>query len=69
MTLIGLRKNLMEIFEVLDRFEILNKNDTNFELLRRSYVDEDLHSILKLSDNEELRKAVLENNIHSIFRK
>jgi len=58
----------MEIFEVLDRFEILNKNDTNFELLRRSYVDEDLHSILKLSDNEELRKAVLENNIHSIFR-
>jgi len=58
----------MEIFEILDRFELLNKNNTNFELLRRSYVDEDLHSILKLSNNEELRKAILEKNIHSIFR-
>lgn len=59
----------MNINELLDRFEILYPSNERIELIRRSYVDNDLSSIFKLaSPNEELRKAVIENNIHSIFR-
>ncbi len=58
----------MEIFEILDRFEILNPNNEKFSLLRRSYNDENLHSIFQLSEVDELSKAILNKNVHSIFR-
>jgi hypothetical protein len=57
----------MEIFEILDRFELLHNNE-KFSDLRRAYIDQDLPSIFKLCNKEELRKAVLEKNAHSIFR-
>lgn len=54
------------IQDILDRFEFLYNG--NMENVRRFYNDKDLTSIFKLSNNEELRKAVVEKNIHSIFR-
>ena len=54
------------IQDILDRFEFLY--NSNMENVRRFYNDKDLSSIFKLSTNEELRKAVVEKNIHSIFR-
>jgi hypothetical protein len=67
MTLIGCGRDLMEIKDLLDRFEILFST-TGISNLRRSYTDKDLSSIFKFLDNEELRKAVIEENLHSIFR-
>ena len=58
----------MELYEILDRFELLNQNDNNFGDLRRAYIDQDLSSIFRLCNNEELRKIVIEKNVHSIFR-
>ena len=58
----------MEIYEILDRFELLHSNDERFSDLRRAYIDQDWASIFKLCENDELRKAVLEKNVHSIFR-
>jgi hypothetical protein len=55
-----------QIRDILDRFEFLYGG--NLEHVRRMYNDKDLTSIFKLSNNEELRKAVVEKNIHSIFR-
>lgn len=65
---------MLEIFEILDRFEILYPDVEEYSLLRRSYTDRDMSSIFKLFDEkdfpeiDDLRKAVLEKNIHSIFR-
>jgi hypothetical protein len=65
----------MQIFELLDRFELLYPNNTKLADLRRSYIDGDLTSIFRLlegiqvsGDVDDLRKAVLEKNLHSIFR-
>ena len=59
----------MEIFKLLDRFELLFENDDRFADIRRAYIDQDLSSIFKLSNTaDDLRKAVLEQNWHSIFR-
>jgi len=55
-----------DIVDLLDRFELLY--DGNISNVRRMYNDKDLSSIFKLANNEELRKAVLEKNLHSIFR-
>ena len=55
-----------KIRDILDRFEFLYGGD--LEHVRRMYNDNDLSSIFKLTDNDELRKAVIEENIHSIFR-
>jgi len=54
------------IVDLLDRYETLYGGDV--ENLRRFYNDQDIHSIFKLSKNEDLRKAILEKNLHSIFR-
>lgn len=54
--------------ELLDRFEILNKDNEELRLLRRIYNDRDLSSIFKLSDNLDLRRAVMDQNLHSLFR-
>lgn len=58
----------MEIYKILDRFELLYPNDTRLADLRRAYIDQDLNSVFRLVDKEELRKVVVEKNIHSIFR-
>lgn len=58
----------MEIYKILDRFELLYSNDERFADLRRTYIDQDLNSVFRLVDKEELRKAIVEKNIHSIFR-
>ena len=55
-----------DIKDLLDRFELLYGGD--IENVRRFYNDKDLSSIFKLTENEELRKAVVEKNLHSIFR-
>jgi hypothetical protein len=58
----------MEIYKILDRFELMYPNDSRMSDLRRAYIDQDLASIFRLCDHEELRKAILDQNIHSIFR-
>jgi len=52
--------------DMLDRFEMLYQGDISN--VRRFYNDTDLSSIFKLSNNDELRKAVIEKNLHSVFR-
>jgi hypothetical protein len=66
---------MLEIYELLDRFELLYPNNDGLADLRRAYIDQDLSSIFRLLSTtevvgsaEDLRKAVLEKNIHSIFR-
>ena len=59
----------METFELLDRFELLYPTNTKLADLRRTYIDEDLSSLFRLTNsNDELRKAIIEKNMHSIFR-
>lgn len=59
----------MEIYKILDRFELLFPVDERFADLRRAYIDRDIHSIFKLVDvDNELRKAIIGKNVHSIFR-
>ena len=55
-----------QIRDILDRFEFLYGGE--LEHVRRFYNDTEFSSIFKLTDNDELRKAVVEENIHSIFR-
>jgi hypothetical protein len=65
---------MLEIYELLDRFELLYPTNSKLSDLRRSYIDRDLSSIFRLLPNtvngdiEDLRKAVTEHNLHSIFR-
>tara|TARA_B100000900_G_C20597966_1_gene724214 strand:- start:912 stop:3644 length:2733 start_codon:yes stop_codon:yes gene_type:complete len=54
------------IVDILDRFELLYGD--KIENLRRMYNSNDLSSIFKLANNEDLRKAVIEKNLHSVFR-
>ena len=54
-----------EIVDLLDRFEYMYEGVSN---VRRLYNDRDLSSVFKIANNEELRKAVVEKNMHSIFR-
>ena len=59
----------MQTFELLDRFELLYPTNSKLADLRRTYIDFDLSSLFRLTDaDEELRKAVVEKNLHSIFR-
>lgn len=58
----------MEIFEILDRYEMLYPNVSEFGDLRRAYIDRDWNSVFRITGQEELRKAILEKNLHSLFR-
>tara|TARA_B100000282_G_scaffold254703_1_gene200369 strand:- start:1108 stop:2304 length:1197 start_codon:yes stop_codon:yes gene_type:complete len=59
----------MEKFELLDRFELLYPHLEKLSELRRLYIDKDLSSLFKITNaDEELRKAVMEQNLHSVFR-
>jgi len=54
-----------EIVDLLDRFEYMYEGLSD---VRRLYNDKDISSVFKIANNEELRKAVVEKNLHSIFR-
>ena len=58
----------MKIQSLLDRYEILFSDNTKIADLRRSVVAHDISSEFRLCRNDELRKAVLNENIHSILR-
>lgn len=62
---------MLEIYEILDRVELLYPTNTNLSDLRRSYLDKDLSSIFRLvNDNnkEDLRKLIMEDNIWSLWK-
>lgn len=52
----------MEIHELLDRFELLYPGSTELADLRRAYIDQDLRSIFKLVNFEDLAGLILDNN-------
>lgn len=65
---------MLEIYELLDRFELLYPKNSKLSDLRRAYIDRDISSIFRLlpnvvsGDSDDLRKAVIDQNLHSIFR-
>jgi len=60
---------MLQTFELLDRFELLYSDNSKLADLRRTFIDMDLSSLFRLTDtDDELRKAILEENLHSIFR-
>lgn len=61
---------MLEIFEILDRFELLYPEITSLSDLRRAYIDQDLNSIFRLvsdENKEDLRKLILEDNIWKLW--
>lgn len=60
--------------ELLDRMEILFPDQPIFTDLRRAYIDRDMSSLFRLlannygEDADQIRKAVMEGNLHAIFR-
>jgi len=59
----------MQTFELLDRFELLYPTNSKLSDLRRTYIDQDISSLFRLTNtDDELRKAIIEKNLHSIFR-
>lgn len=56
------------IQDLLDRAEILSGGHAKITLLRRAYNDRDLSAIFGLCDNDDLRQAVMEDNLRSLFR-
>jgi hypothetical protein len=61
---------MLEIHELLDRFELLYPANSKLSNLRRSYVDRDLSSIFRLVDDnnkDDLRKLIIENNIWKLW--
>jgi len=61
----------MEIYELLDRFELIY-NSQFISNLRRSYTDKDLHSIFKLLDesgyNQDFKKLILFDDYYALWR-
>jgi hypothetical protein len=61
----------MQTHEILDRLELLYPTSSKLADLRRAYVDKDLNSIFRIvtDDNkDDLRKALLQDNVWSLFR-
>jgi hypothetical protein len=62
----------LDIYQLLDRFELLFPDNKNLSDLRRAYIDKDLNSIFRLLssgiDSEELRKIILEENYWSLWK-
>jgi hypothetical protein len=52
----------MEIYELLDRFELLYPGVPELADLRRAYIDQDLRSIFKLVNFEDLAGLILDDN-------
>ena len=64
----GRLDSLMPAQDLLDRVELIAEDQDQVKLLRRIYNDRDLFSVFRLTAQEDLRKAVLEQNQHSLFR-
>ncbi len=68
----------LDIYQLLDRFELLYPDNKNLADLRRAYIDKDLSSIFRLLYNDgvvskeikfdTVRSSVMDQNIHAIFR-
>jgi len=61
----------MQTHEILDRLELLYPTSSKLSDLRRAYIDKDLNSIFRIvtDDNkDDLRKALLQDNVWSLFR-
>lgn len=65
---------MLEIHEILDRFELLYSDNTALSDLRRTYIDNDLNSLFRLLDNnndlefiDDVRKLVVEKNIWKLW--
>ncbi len=62
----------LDIYQLLDRFELLYSDNKNMSDLRRAYIDKDLNSIFRLIANgvepEDLRKVILEDNYWSLWK-
>lgn len=61
---------MLEVYELIDRFELLYPDNSQLSDLRRAYVDQDLNSIFRIvnDDNkDDLRKLVLENNLWKLW--
>jgi hypothetical protein len=61
---------MLQIFELLDRFEILYPDNDKIKDLRRAYVDNDINSIFRLvndQNNDDLRKLILEDNMWKVW--
>lgn len=57
----------MEIYELLDRFELLYPDVPELADLRRAYIDRDLRSIFKLVNFEDLAGLILEDNTWKLW--
>jgi hypothetical protein len=61
--------SVVPIRDLLDRLELITENKDDLVLLRRIYNDQDLSSVFRLaSDDQDLRRAAMEQNLHSVFR-
>jgi hypothetical protein len=61
---------MLEIFEILDRFELLYSDNNKLSDLRRAYIDRDLNSIFRIvndQNKEDLRKLILEDNAWKLW--
>jgi hypothetical protein len=61
---------MLEIYEILDRFELLYSDNSKLSDLRRAYIDRDLNSIFRIVDDQnkdELRKLIMEDNIWKLW--
>lgn len=68
----------LDIYQLLDRFELLYPDNKNLSDLRRAYIDRDLSSLFRLLANDGIvsneikfdtvRSSVMDQNIHAIFR-
>lgn len=63
----------LEIYQILDRFELLYPENKDLADLRRAYIDKDLNSIFRLVANpnissEDLRKVILEDNYWALWK-
>ena len=61
---------MLEIYEILDRFELLYSDNDKLSDLRRAYIDRDLNSIFRIVDDQnkdELRKLIMEDNIWKLW--
>jgi hypothetical protein len=60
----------MEIYKILDRFELLYPTNSNLADLRRAYIDKDLSSIFRILTDEnkdDLRKLIMEDNTWKLW--
>lgn len=63
----GLSDFSVPIKDLLDRIELIC-DDERIRLVRRAYNDRDLASVFRLGSDDDLRRAVMEQNLHSLFR-